>query len=179
VKATKRALTMLNDPTVAKLVGTMLSNPSGSYQTALQKTFGNEKIPDKYIELQATLADLTSDIRHARLGGAQTIHEVKNLQPLLADLGDVDARTVRTKLRVLHDKLADDFNAQLSGHTKRGRDVNPDWSPIPLLRDTKAEAEPEAPALPPAVTADGRAPNPIAEAIRAEQARRDRNQRRK
>ncbi len=147
VEGLDRVLKLVDDPQVARLIGNMLSNPTGSYQVALQKVFGNnlKNVPPQYLQAEAEIADVTSLIRHARIGGAQAIHEVKNLQPLLASLADADAPTVKTKLRVLRNNIARAYNTELRGHQARGRDVDPNWKEFEILAgvlDEPAQATP-------------------------------------
>ncbi len=132
IESAQRIMSYLDDPDVAKLVGNLLSNPEGGLTKAAANIWGG-RVPEKYREVAAEISYLTSTILHARIGGQQTVGEYARLKPVIGNMGDVDAPTLKAKMRVLHNAMAADFNRELASLRGVGSELPPNWKEVPLI----------------------------------------------
>ncbi len=132
IESAQRIMSYLDDPDVAKLVGNLLSNPEGGLTKAAANIWGG-RVPEKYREVAAEISYLTSTILHARIGGQQTVGEYARLKPVIGNMSDVDAPTLKAKMRVLHNAMAADFNRELTSLRGVGSELPPNWKEVPLI----------------------------------------------
>ncbi len=141
IESTQRIMAYLDDPAIAKLVGTIMSNPESGFAKARANIWGGT-VPEKYREVAAEISYLTSSILHARIGGQQTVGEFKRLKPVIGDMQDVDAPTLKAKMRVLHNALAGDFNRELKSLQAVGSEIPSTWREVPLIGSKQETVSP-------------------------------------
>ncbi len=157
IKGIQRVMKYLDDPNTAKLVGSLMTNPGAGIEKTLANVFG-KTIPDKYREVAAEIAHVTSGIIHDAIGGAQTPTEYERLKPIIGSMDDPNPATLKAKMRTLHNAMAEDYNTRLEGFDA-GQILAPrNWKPFTPLGATQSQETKTG--------APERRPNPLAEALK-------------
>jgi hypothetical protein len=96
-------LAKLDNPEVARVVGTWLSAPEEKFARVVGDYLATVSPAQR--KFLATLAREVSEIRHQLAGASQTVTELKGLQPFLPSPDDVDATSLRAKLEALKEGI--------------------------------------------------------------------------
>lgn len=114
VAGVDRLLGMLDNPEVAKMVGTFFTEPEASVNRRLGQWLST--LTPEQRKFGATLASEIMEIRHRLIGAGQTGIEINALAPMMPGPDDTDPATLRAKLEALregmlrrHDASRDDL----------------------------------------------------------------------